>query len=102
MDIVKDGLAKIAEVEIQAADIDPDDKDALYDLLVGAYFTAKDVIKALQTMQPVPAAIVDTDRIDELEYSLKTVKAELAIELAARDICLDQLSKIREIVVIPA
>lgn len=68
--MVKDLLEAMAAIEVQAGAIDPEDKAALYDLLVQAYYKAKDVIEKLQTIAPEPVKVIDTDQVDQLKFKL--------------------------------
>lgn len=76
-------LEEIAEIEAQAGAVDATDKVALYDLLIVAYFKAKDTIEALQTMAPEPVVTVDTDEVDKLTYALAEATKLLAVEQTA-------------------
>ena len=64
-------LKEIEEIEEQAGGIDPEDKTSLYELLIIAYFKAKDIIVAQAEIVPKPIKVIDTDRINELEFALE-------------------------------
>ena len=71
MKVVAKLLREITEIEKQAESVDPQDKKALYALLIVAYYKAKDIIVAQEEIVPEPIKVIDTDRIDELEFALE-------------------------------
>lgn len=63
-------MEEVEAIEAQAGQIDPDDKAALYELLIVAYFKVKDALVASQEMAPEPVIKIDTDEIDRLTSEL--------------------------------
>lgn len=88
---------EIAEIEAQAEELGTD-KVLLYDLLIVAYYKQKDLIVVLETQQPAPITVVDTDEIERLSFELATLKGKFAIEEVAKEIALQQLLSIADIV----
>lgn len=64
----------ILDIEAQAAEIDPADKEALYDMLVVAYYKLKDIIVTLKAAQPETVKVIDTDLVDELTFKLSELE----------------------------
>jgi len=74
---IKEEEQAILDIEIQAAAIHPSDKETLYDLLVVAYYKARDIIVTLKASQPAIVKVIDTDLVDELTFKLKQSKKSL-------------------------
>lgn len=73
MEKVKQNLDEIAAIETEAGGIDPTDKSALYDLLVVAYFKAKDTIILLQDTPASPDPVIAMKNEDLIEKYKVTI-----------------------------
>ncbi len=91
-------LKKIEVLEEQAGLLDPTDTDALYKLLVTAYFHAKDVIVALQEVAPEPVKVINTDEIERLQFELQRATAKVVVEVTARELLQKQINDIKGII----
>jgi len=77
-------LEEIAELEQQASTLG-EDKVALYDLLVQAYYKAKDLIVILQEQAPEPKVVVDEDHVNQLKFELDKTETQLILATTKLD-----------------
>ena len=67
---------QIEELETQASTTSPDDKEALYDLLVVAFFKAKDLITLLEDEKPSDVSEVLGKEITSLKANLDSLRTD--------------------------